>query len=133
MGKEEPQRVPGSTARSTKDDDPEKSEGSQKKEKEFAWMDSGDEDDTVNENAASSEESEPVPAEKAPVSAVDVKTLSQMMSFMEQFPRATLLRLPMAECAAVCEASARVRYYDGEVFSDLLAGIRVHLRSRTPH
>ena len=62
--------MPGSTARSAKGDDPGKTEESQKKdkkEKEFAWMDSDDDDDAVNENAASSEESEHVPAEKAPV------------------------------------------------------------------
>lgn len=138
-GQEESQAASGSSSRQTKaprsakTEDSEKLEEPCKKEKKFAWMDSGDEDDgAVKDDEASSDESEPLPAAPAPVSAVEVQTMSQMMRFMDQFPRAKLLRLPMAECAAVCEAAARVRYYDATVFSDLIPAIRVHLRSKTP-
>merc|ERR1712205_103497 len=99
----------------------------------FAWMDSEDDDDAVKSQSSSSGDGEPTTGEPPPVSAVDVHTLSQMMRFMDQFPRATLLRLPMAECAAVCEAAARVRYYNATIFADLTSAVRVHLRSRTPH
>jgi hypothetical protein len=120
------------TARRTRGDEPEASEVQRKPEKKFAWMDSGDEDGDDDAAASSEEDLEADDEVPAPVSAVDVHTLSQMMRFMQQFPRAKLLRLPMAECAAVCEAAARVRYYDASVFGDLASSIRVHLRSRSP-
>eukprot|EP00913_Durusdinium_trenchii_P001610 g1493.t1 len=46
-----------------------------------------------------------------------------------QRQRGKILRLPMAELAQVCLACARVKYFDSQSFADIIAAVKVHLRS----
>jgi len=119
--------------------------GSPKKKrsrKRFAWMDSedddgeGDEDDDkVSEaSSASSKGSDRRGASSSgpppPATPEEVQTLSQMTRYMASLPRAKVLRLPIAELAAICQAAARTHYYEGSVFGDVTSAIKVHLRGR---
>jgi len=65
-----------------------------------------------------------------PTSAAEVQTLAQMMRLMEswQRQRGKILRLPMPELSEVCQAAARVKYYDASSFADITAAVKVHLR-----
>ena len=123
-----------------------------RRKKEFAWMDS---DDEASENSDDGEEQEPPPKEEVkqsreesdaerkhdnsdeervssvPSSAAEVQSLAQMMRLMEswQRQRGRILRLPMAELSQVCQACARVKYFDSQSFADIIAAVKVHLRS----
>lgn len=108
----------------------EEEKGKSKKDKEFAWMESGDEAEGSDKEG--SEASSPSRAIKVPPpkSAEEVETLSQMMSLIENFERGKLLRMPMADIAELCKAAARVRYYDQATFGDVTSAMRVHFRGR---
>ncbi|CAJ1422941.1 unnamed protein product [Effrenium voratum] len=126
-----------------------------KRRKQFAWMDS---DDEASENADADEDEEEQKAppkeenprkrdsdegrgtrrrdsdeERVPVptTAAEVQSLSQMMRLMENWQRSRgkILRLPMAELSQVCQACARVKYFDAASFADIIAAVKVHLRS----
>lgn len=126
-----------------------------RRKKEFAWMDSDDEaSDNSNETEEDkAEKNSPKAQEKpskksdsdveerrkdsdeepiaVPSSASEVQSLVQMMRLMEswQRQRGKILRLPMAELAQVCLACARVKYFDSQSFADIIAAVKVHLRS----
>eukprot|EP00439_Symbiodinium_sp_Y106_P019594 s1558_g2.t1 len=120
-----------------------------RRQKEFAWMDSEDE---ASDNGDAEEEEKPRQRQSpkaderkedseheaerrspAPTTAAEVQTLGQMMRLMEswQRQRGKILRLPMPELSEVCQAAARVKYYDAGSFADIMAAVKVHLRGHT--
>lgn len=125
-----------------------------RRKKEFAWMDSDNEasgsdeeqeeappkeerkqsdrkeDSDVEERRRETSDSEE-PAQSVPNCAAEVQSLGQMMRLMEswQRQRGRILRLPMAELSQVCQACARVKYFDSQSFADIIAAVKVHLRS----
>ncbi|CAE7241247.1 unnamed protein product, partial [Symbiodinium pilosum] len=121
-----------------------------RRQKEFAWMDSDDEgSDNGEQEETETKQDERQKSPKAdrqrerddseneaerhaptPTTAAEVQTLGQMMRLMEswQRQRGKILRLPMPELSEVCQAAARVKYYDAGSFADIMAAVKVHLR-----
>lgn len=114
-----------------------KSKSGQKKgAKEFAWMDSDDDDKPASDGSKAgstrSQSRSRSPSLPLPSSASEVQTLSQMVRMTSTLLRAAR-SMPMKELAAVCQAAARVRYYDGVLFDAVRSAVLSHLRGRGPH
>eukprot|EP00971_Amphidinium_carterae_P036709 721271-Amphidinium_carterae.2 len=83
-------------------------------------------------SAAGSSGDEAAQAYSAPAvqKPADIETLSQMLRYMEtsgaeaaslveeKCPRSKILRMPLAELAAICQAAARVKYYEASAFGE---------------
>lgn len=120
-------RRQGAAAREEEEASPAQSRTSKRK-REYAWMDSGDEASSADEDGAESETSGArQPAEPARLSEVD--TFSQMLRLVPQLRR-RLLSMQAAEMVEVVVAAARIRFYDGEFFGELLPEFRARLKKR---
>jgi len=89
-------------------------------------MDSDEDDDNDDKKSEASSEDEPPP----PKTLAEVHTFSQMVRYIESMARGAILRLPMEQLAQLCQACARVRYFDGAVHGDVCSAIKVHVRGR---
>eukprot|EP00931_Biecheleriopsis_adriatica_P014598 TRINITY_DN116523_c0_g1_i1.p1 TRINITY_DN116523_c0_g1~~TRINITY_DN116523_c0_g1_i1.p1 ORF type:complete len:237 (+),score=69.82 TRINITY_DN116523_c0_g1_i1:114-824(+) len=97
-----------------------------KRQKEFAWMDSSDED----AEDGTIEPAQEVRQEVVPTSPAEVHSLAQLMQMMDSWKdqRGKILRLPLPELAEICQAAARVKFYDASSFADVVAAAKVHFR-----
>eukprot|EP00435_Cladocopium_sp_Y103_P028259 s1971_g7.t1 len=99
--------------------------------KQSSRKEDSDVEERRRETSDSEERAQDEPAQLVPSCAAEVQSLGQMMRLMEswQRQRGRILRLPMAELSQVCQACARVKYFDSQSFADIIAAVKVHLRS----
>lgn len=102
-----------------------------KKDKEYAWMDSGDEDSADRESSAEPAEAEDSARElPTPASVEEVQSFSEMLRMAPALAERASDMAP-AEVAAVCAASARVRFYDGPLLQAIRGRLRKLLTQRS--
>jgi len=100
-----------------------------KRKREYAWMDSGDEEaSSACEEGDSDDLSVQRPAE--PIRLSEVTTLGQMLQMVPQLRR-RLFTMPPAELVQVIIAASRIRFYDGDFFEKLLPEVRTRLSRRS--
>mmetsp|Transcript_21467 Transcript_21467/g.49135 ORF Transcript_21467/g.49135 Transcript_21467/m.49135 type:complete len:274 (+) Transcript_21467:104-925(+) len=102
-----------------------------KREKEFAWMDSGDEasgDEKCETRKQESEDSDADFEDSGPtVPLAQVSTLSEMLRVVPKLKTGTMSNKDIMDALP---AAARVRFYDADFFDKLLPELRSRLRSR---
>eukprot|EP00930_Biecheleria_cincta_P050650 TRINITY_DN35835_c0_g1_i1.p1 TRINITY_DN35835_c0_g1~~TRINITY_DN35835_c0_g1_i1.p1 ORF type:complete len:319 (-),score=53.18 TRINITY_DN35835_c0_g1_i1:84-1040(-) len=108
--------------------------------KEFAWMDSED-DESGGERASGSAEAPHSPkrgddSEKRGASdpdesipASEIQSFGQMIKMAPKF-QSKLKTMQMPELAAVCQAAARVKFYDSGFFESVTAAAKRHLSGK---
>jgi len=97
----------------------EKPKAKKKKEKEFAWMDSESDGESSDEKPTQ-ESDEDVTAEKLD----KVDSFGGMMRIHESLHKKLKKRMLLpADLAAACRASARSKFFDGELLDDLYAAL----------
>lgn len=99
-------------------------EANKKSEKEFAWMDS-DEDDEAKSPASEREQS----PELADIPTSKIVSFGQMVKMAPKL-QASCRTMSMEELAAVCSAVARAKFYDASLMDPLTLAIKRHLRAR---
>lgn len=112
----------------------------QKTDKEFAWMDS-DDDESGGEKASGSAESPRSPkrrdtsetrdasSQQESIPASEIQSFGQMLKMAPRF-QAKLRTMQMPELAAVCQAAARVKFYDSGFFESVTAAAKRHLSGK---
>lgn len=120
--------------------EPAKEKTKEKNNKEFAWMDSED-DESGGERASGSSEAPHSknrgddsekqgasdPQESIPAS--EIQSFGQMLKMAPEF-QAKLRTMPMLELAAVCQAASRVKFYDSDFFESVTAAAKRHLSGK---
>eukprot|EP00928_Gymnodinium_smaydae_P044104 TRINITY_DN29443_c0_g1_i1.p2 TRINITY_DN29443_c0_g1~~TRINITY_DN29443_c0_g1_i1.p2 ORF type:complete len:280 (-),score=85.16 TRINITY_DN29443_c0_g1_i1:90-929(-) len=101
--------------------------------KAFAWMDSDDEQggDEGDPDAPREDDAAEETAACEALAPGAIAAVGSLAEFLRLVPavRAALPELSSSELLALCETSARLRFFDGELFGDVFGFLRTRVRS----
>mmetsp|Transcript_122342 Transcript_122342/g.193783 ORF Transcript_122342/g.193783 Transcript_122342/m.193783 type:complete len:260 (+) Transcript_122342:59-838(+) len=123
--------------RKDKKDFHEEKRSKKKREKEFAWMDSEDEDSAAEKSSGSEKKESTAPSgtksePDEPTSASDIQSFGQMVKMAPKL-QAKVRDMGLTELADVCQAAARVKFYDCSLLDALVSATKRHLRGKGRH